>query len=179
SVFSNTGAMADHRLPMRSELGLPFAMALDASLSGGGLPNSEFLKETKVAQFISVLTEELKANRGRAVVIAGRRQPPEVHALVAKINETIGAHGTTLEYIEDPEPARPSHRDSIAKLANDIETGKVSMLIMLGGNPVYDAPANLDFAGKLGKVATSIHVSDYQDETSKQATWHIPRAHFL
>ena len=179
SVFSNTGAMADHRLPMRSELGLPFAMALDASLSGGGLPGSEFLKETKVAQFISVLTEELKANRGRAVVIAGRRQPKEVHALVAKINETIGAHGTTLDYVEDPEPARLSHLASIDKLAKDMVAGKVSTLVMLGGNPVYDAPADLDFAGALAKVGTSIHVSEYQDETSKLTTWHIPRAHFL
>jgi molybdopterin-containing oxidoreductase family iron-sulfur binding subunit len=179
SVFSNTGAMADHRLAMRSELGLPFAMALDAALSGGGLPNSEFLKETKVAQFISVLAEELKANSGRAVVIAGRRQPPIVHAIVAKINQTIGAPGATLDYVEDPEPARPTHVKSIAQLAQDMSAGKVTTWFILGGNPVYDAPADLDFASALGKVKNSVHLSLYQDETSMKATWHVPKAHFL
>ncbi len=184
SVFSNTGAMADHRLPMRSELGLPFAMALDASLSGGGMPNSEFLKESKVAQFISVLTEELKANRGRAVVIAGRRQPPEVHALVAKINDAIGAPGATLDYVEDPEPGRLPHLQSIQQLAQDMNAGRVPMLVILGGNPVYDAPKDLDgkgldFATALSKVKTSIHLSEYQDETSHKTTWHVPKAHFL
>ncbi|HEY5925631.1 MAG TPA: TAT-variant-translocated molybdopterin oxidoreductase [Kofleriaceae bacterium] len=179
SVFSNTGAMADHRLSMRSELGLPFAMALDASLSGGGLPASEFLKETKVAQFIAVLTEELKANAGRAVVLAGRRQPAEVHALVAKINHAIGAVGTTLDYVEDPEPGRPSHLESIRTLAQDMAAGRVPMLIILGGNPVYDAPVDLDFAAALAKVKTSIHLSEYQDETSLKTSWHVPKAHFL
>jgi len=181
SVFSNTGAMADHRLGMRSELGLPFTMALDAALSGGGLPNSEFLKETKVAQFISVLAEELKANSGRAVVIAGRRQPPEVHALVAKINQTIGAVGSTLDYVEDPEPARVRHVDSIAALAKDMNDGKVETLVILGGNPVYDAPADLKFGEALAanKVKTSIHLSEYADETSQKTTWHLPKAHFL
>jgi MoCo/4Fe-4S cofactor protein with predicted Tat translocation signal len=179
SVFSNTGAMADHRLAMRSELGLPFAMALDASLSGGGLPNSEFLKETKVAQFISVLTEELKANQGRAVVIAGRRQPAEVHALVAKINQAIGAPGATLDYVEDPEPGRLSHLQSITTLVQDMAAGRVPMLVILGGNPVYDAPADLDFAAALSKAKTSIHLSEYQNETSQKTSWHVPKAHFL
>jgi molybdopterin-containing oxidoreductase family iron-sulfur binding subunit len=179
SVFSNTGAMADHRLAMRSELGLPFAMALDAALSGGGLPNSEFLKESKVAQFISVLAEELKANSGRAVVIAGRRQPREVHALVAKINQAIGAPGATLDYVEDPEPGRLSHLESITELVKAMNADAVPMLVILGGNPVYDAPADLDFAGALAKVKTSLHLSEYQDETSQLTTWHVPKAHFL
>ncbi len=180
SVMSNTGAMADHRLGMRSELGLPFAMALDASLSGGGLPNSEFLKESKVAQFISVLTEELKANAGRAVVIAGRRQPKEVHALVAKINATIGAPGATLDYAEDPEPTRVPHVQSIKALAGDMMASKVNTLIILGGNPVYDAPADCEFETALGKVKnTSLHLSEYADETSLKTKWHVPKAHFL
>jgi Fe-S-cluster-containing dehydrogenase component len=184
SVMSNTGAMADHRLGMRSELGLPFAMALDAALSGGGLPSSEFLKETKVAQFISVLAEELRANAGRSVVIAGRRQPAEVHALVAKINQAIGAPGATLDYHEDPDPGRPSHLKSITTLVQDMNAGRVGTLIILGGNPVYDAPADLDFARALDELTkrakgVSIHLSEYQDETSLKTTWHLPKAHFL
>ena len=179
STFTNTGAMADHRLPMRSELGLTFALALDAALGGGSVPQSEFLKEEKPSTFLKFLTQELRANSGRAVVLAGRRQPPEVHALVAKINQAIGAVGATLDYVEDPDPDRPSHHDAIRALATAIDKNAVQTLIILGGNPVYDAPADLDFAGKLAKVQTSIRLGEYEDETSKKTTWHVPRAHFL
>ncbi|NJM90935.1 MAG: hypothetical protein HC863_01245, partial [Myxococcales bacterium] len=71
STFTGTGALADHRLPLRSELVLPLLMELDASLSGGAAPGAEFLREPKIAQFVSVLVEELKANRG--ALGAGRR----------------------------------------------------------------------------------------------------------
>jgi molybdopterin-containing oxidoreductase family iron-sulfur binding subunit len=179
SVMSNTGALADHRLAMRSELGLPFAQALDAALTGGGMPASEYIQENKVTQFITVLAEELKANAGKAVVVCGRRQPPQVHALVAKINQTIGAVGTTLDYIEDLDPPRLHHLESIRQLATDMTNGRVDTLIILGGNPVYDAPVDLDFAAALTKVKTSIHLSEYTDETSLKTTWHLPKAHFL
>ncbi len=180
STFSHTGAMADHRVAIRSEHGLALALALDAALGGGGgTPNAEILREKKVDQHLRVLVEELQANKGRAVVIAGRRQPPEVHALVARINNALGAVGSTLDYHEDPEPDRPRHIDSMAALAKDMAAGKVKTLVVLGGNPVYDAPVDLDFAAALGKVETSVHLHDYQNETSQKTTWHVPRAHFL
>ncbi|MDB4953034.1 MAG: molybdopterin oxidoreductase, iron-sulfur binding subunit [Myxococcales bacterium] len=180
SVFSNTGALADHRLGLRAELGLPFAMELDARLGGGGTPQkASFLDETKVATFINVLVEELKANAGRAVVIAGRRQPAEVHALVARINQQIGAPGVTLDYVEDPDTDRLTHLESIKQLAQQITAGHVKGLVILGGNPVYDAPADLDFAKLLKQIPTTVHLSEYADETSQACTWHVPRAHFL
>ncbi|MBA2543348.1 MAG: 4Fe-4S dicluster domain-containing protein [Deltaproteobacteria bacterium] len=179
SVFSHTGAMADHRLGLRSELGLPFALALDAALGGGAAPTSAFLKEAKIKKFLDVLIEELQANRGKAVVVAGRRQPPEVHALVARINEKLDAVGKTLDYIEDPDLDRPSHLQSITALARDMQAGKVETLVIIGGNPVYDAPVDLDFAGALAKVRTTLHLSEYLDETSQKCTWHVPKAHFL
>jgi MoCo/4Fe-4S cofactor protein with predicted Tat translocation signal len=179
STFSHTGAMADHRLPLRSEHGLPFAMALGAALGIGAPPASELVKEPKVQSFVRVLAEELQQNRGRAVVIAGRRQPPEVHALVARINQQLDAVGKTLEYVEDPELDRPSHVKSLQALALEMSAGKVGALVILGGNPVYDAPADLDFGNALAKVRTSIHLSEFVNETSLKATWHLPRAHFL
>jgi molybdopterin-containing oxidoreductase family iron-sulfur binding subunit len=187
STLSHTGAMADHRLPLRSELGLPFVQALDAQLGGGSpLPTSAFLKEGKVDEFLAVLVEELKEMRAgangkpcRAVVIAGRRQPPEVHALVARINDWLGANGSTLEYIAESEPERPTHLMSIATLAKDMAANQVKTLVIIGGNPVYDAPADLNFASALKSVELSVHLSLYLDETSQLTTWHIPRAHFL
>jgi molybdopterin-containing oxidoreductase family iron-sulfur binding subunit len=181
STFTNTGVVADHRLPLRSELGLPFVAALDAALGGGMAPGSDFLKEQKVGQFLLALADELRSNAGKAIVIAGRRQPAVVHALVAKINAAIGAPGATLEYLDDPEPDRPHHVTAIGNLAKAMDAGQVKTLLIIGGNPVYDAPADLDFAGKLAnpKVETTIHFSEYEDETSKKCKWHVPRAHFL
>jgi molybdopterin-containing oxidoreductase family iron-sulfur binding subunit len=179
SLFTNTGAMADHRLALRAELGLPFAMALDAALGGGAPVAAEILKEPKVEKYVKVLVDELKQNKGKSVVIAGRRQPPEVHALVARINEAIGAPGATLEYVEDPDGERPSHLRAISELAREMTAGRVGTLVVIGGNPVYDAPVDLDFAAALKNVKTSIHLHDYHNETSQLATWHVPRAHFL
>ncbi|HMG55453.1 MAG TPA: TAT-variant-translocated molybdopterin oxidoreductase, partial [Kofleriaceae bacterium] len=179
SAFTNTGAMADHRLGLRSELGLPFALALDARLSGGTEPQSEFLKETRTKNFLQHLVEELRKNGGKSVVIAGRRQPPEVHALVARINQAIGAPGHTLDYVEDPDGDRPTHLRAITELTRAMAAGQVGTLIMLGGNPVYDAPADLDFAAALKTVKTSIHLHEHRNETSLASAWHVPRAHFL
>ncbi|HEU0033050.1 MAG TPA: TAT-variant-translocated molybdopterin oxidoreductase [Kofleriaceae bacterium] len=180
STFSNTGAMADHRLGLRSELGLPIAMALDAALGGGSTANARFLTEdVKVKRFLDVLVKELNQNKGRAVVIAGRRQPPAVHALVARINERLGAVGATLDYVEDVEPNRVSHLEAITTLGRELAANKVETLVILGGNPVYDAPADLEFGKHLANVRNSIHLSEYVNETSQKCSWHVPKAHFL
>ena len=176
SALSNTGAMADHRLGVRSEHCFVIALALDAMLSGGSMPSSELLGEAKVKRFLEVLVEELRENRGRAVVIAGRKQPAEVHALVARINEALQA---PIEYYADPDPERPAHLASIQSLVADMKSGAVQNLYILGGNPVYDAPADLDFAGALAKVGNSVHLSEMVNETSQKTSWHLPKAHYL
>jgi MoCo/4Fe-4S cofactor protein with predicted Tat translocation signal len=181
SVFTNTGAMADHRLALRAELVLPLAIALDARLSSGTAPAAAFLQESRVENFLRFLVDELKdqLKTGRAVVIAGRRQPPEVHAIVARINQKLGAPGQTVDHVEDPDGDRPSHLRAITELTRAMTAGQVGTLIMLGGNPVYDAPADLDFAAALGRVKTSVHLHEYRNETSLASSWHVPRAHFL
>jgi len=178
SIYSQTGATADHRLPLRSELIAPLTAALDAAITGGPAPSAEFLAEAKVSKFVGALVEELKANRGRAVVVAGRRQPAAVHALVAKINQALGAVGNTVDYL-DVGDDRPTHAEGIAQLVADMNGGRVKTLFILGGNPVYDAPADLDFLTALSKVETSVHLSEWDDETSAKCTWHVPRANYL
>jgi molybdopterin-containing oxidoreductase family iron-sulfur binding subunit len=180
STFSATGAAADHRLPLRSELILPFLMGLEAKLGGGNPPPAEFLNEEKLAHWMSVLADELNQNRNSSVLVAGRRQPPEVHALVARINEALGAVGRTVEYLPDPDPARLDHGQAIARLVSELQQGQVDYLFVLGGNPVFDAPSDLDFAGALAKVKrASVHLSEFENETSLATTWHVPRAHYL
>src|SRR5581483_11064804 len=68
---------------------------------------------------------------------------------------------------------------SLTSLVEDMRAGRVETLVMLGGNPVYDAPADLDFAKALDRVGVRIHLSLYDDETSRLCHWHLPEAHFL
>ncbi|MEZ4401835.1 MAG: 4Fe-4S dicluster domain-containing protein [Kofleriaceae bacterium] len=177
SAYTHAGVVADHRLPLRSEHILPFLQAMDAALTGGAAEGSEVLGDAKVAPFLKALVEDINATRGGAVLLAGRRQPPIVHALVAKINTALG--GGMVTYTEDPEPTRADHADSLAAVVRDLKAGQVQTLIMLGGNPVYDAPADLDFAAALAQAKTSVHLSEYANETSVASSWHVPRAHFL
>ena len=116
---------------------------------------------------------------GRAVVVAGPRQPAEVHALVAAINHKLGNVGKTVVYYPDPQPKRPSHAAAIEALVKRMKTGEVATLLILGGNPVYNAPANLKFAEALKKVPNSVHLALHEDETSQLCTWHLSRAHYL
>ncbi len=177
SAYSSTGVMADHRLPVRSEHVLPVAQLLEALLVGGAQPRADIVSDPKVKKVVEALAREIKRNTGRVVVLAGRKQPAAVHALAARLNQTYGS--STVEHLEDPAPTRPSHAEAIATLAREIKQQQVETLFILGGNPVYDAPADLDFSTLLGQVATSVHLSEYANETSAKATWHVPRAHYL
>ncbi|HLU65462.1 MAG TPA: Fe-S-cluster-containing hydrogenase [Kofleriaceae bacterium] len=180
STFTLTGASADHRLPLRSELIKPFLLALEQRIqgAGGAASPSKAMAEPKVARFLEVLAKDLAQNRGAAVIAVGPRQPAEVHAIAARVNALLGAQQTVV-YTEDPDPERPSHAADLEALVADMQSGAVDTLLILGGNPVYDAPAGLDFAGALAKVKTSVHLSSYSDETSAACTWHLPRAHYL
>jgi molybdopterin-containing oxidoreductase family iron-sulfur binding subunit len=60
-----------------------------------------------------------------------------------------------------------------------MSSGQVQTLVILGGNPAYTAPADLQFAVSLSKVASSIHLGLDDDETAAAAKWHVPEAHFL
>jgi MoCo/4Fe-4S cofactor protein with predicted Tat translocation signal len=176
STPSNTGAMADHRLPLRSQEVEAFARALasrlDVPLRG---PGAVGLPE----QWIAALARDLRSHRGRSLVVAGDQQPPAVHALAHALNEALGNFGKTVICTE-PLEARPvGQMASLAELVADMNAGRVQMLLMLGGNPVYTAPADLEFASQLLKIPLRVHLSLYHDETSELCHWHIPETHFL
>src|SRR5690606_41735658 len=54
----------------------------------------------------------------------------------------------------------------------------VSTLVVLDSNPVYTAPADVDFTAALGRVATKVHLGLYRDETAEKCDWHVPLAHY-
>ena len=60
-----------------------------------------------------------------------------------------------------------------------MNAGQVDILLILGANPVYTAPADLRFADAMEKVPLRVHLSSHEDETSERCHWQIPEAHFL
>ena len=180
-VYSLTGAMADHRLRLQSRQIAPFLAALAARLapsaagaasqSGAGVPGLD-------ARWIDALARDLQANRGKGLIVAGERQPAAVHAAVCALNTHLGNTGKTVSYYETKDAALPSV-SSLASLVSSIKGGAVQTLVILGGNPLFDAPADLDFASAMAKVPHTIALGYTVDETSEKAEWHIPRAHYL
>jgi MoCo/4Fe-4S cofactor protein with predicted Tat translocation signal len=172
---SVTGATADHRLPLRaSEVGL-FARALAAKLGLGG----SAAVPAGAEKWLEAVAKDLQQHRGTSLVVAGEQQPAEVHALAHAINAALGNAGATLYYTEPVEGNPVNHLESIRELCADMDADKVNLLLMLGGNPIYDAPHDLDFKTKLKKVRNAIHLSPYFDETSEYCQWHVAESHFL
>ena len=170
---SVTGSTADTRLPLSASEVELFARALAAKLGlGGGAALSG-----EAEKWLDAVVKDLQSARGASLVIAGEYQPAAVHALAHAINASLGNVGTTLYYTEPIELAGGS--ESLIELCADLDTGKVDQLLIVGGNPVYDAPHDLDFSSKLLKAHTSVHVSPYFDETSAYCTWHISESHYL
>ncbi|HEX6504807.1 MAG TPA: TAT-variant-translocated molybdopterin oxidoreductase [Terriglobales bacterium] len=178
STMTSTGAKADHRLPVQAAKIEQFARALASGIGvnagAGQLGDAE-------AKFAAAIGDELKTHHGSSVVIAGDNQPPVVHALAHAINQALGNVGQTVVYT-DPVSAIPvNSTDSLRDLVSDMRAGKVDMLIILGGNPAYDAPADFGFgdALKSAKVPLRIHLGLHQNETAELCHWHVNEAHYL
>jgi Fe-S-cluster-containing hydrogenase components 1 len=180
-----TGAKADHRLALRPSEVEGFARAVATAL-GANTGGSTAPAYTQHASWIAALVRDLQANRGKCVVIPGDEQSPAVHALAHAMNETLGNVGQTvlytdpLEIASNDEQARKSQTEGFRELVGEMDAGRVEALIMLGGNPVYNAPADLRFdKARLDKVKLRVHLSLYKDETSELCHWHIPESHYL
>jgi len=177
SVPSPTGTIADHRLPLRpSELGR-FAQALAAGIAGGQPGDGETPGEH--SKWLDALARDLSANRGQSLVIPGEFESPEVQRAAHQINSALGNIGKTIEYTPEPDGGRTSQSDGLRELAGEMGDGQADVLIILGANPVYAAPADLKFAERIMKPRLRVHLSPYLDETSRLCHWHVPETHFL
>jgi molybdopterin-containing oxidoreductase family iron-sulfur binding subunit len=175
TAMTSTGGKAEHRLPLRYGDIEAFTRELAAVVGGGASPDGPH------AQWIAAVAKDLLAHRGASAVIPGETQSPVVHALAHTINGALGNAGTTVIYT-DPIVFGPDATDPVAslrELAGELDAGHVDVLLLLGGNPVYDAPADFEFAQKLAKASTSIHMSLHRNETSALAHWVLPERHFL
>lgn len=175
SSYTTTGATADHRLAVKPSEVERFARALYAKMSGGGAV-------TGVDDaFLSAVAEDLQKDPGATVVIPGDEQSPALQAIAHALNGVIGAIGKTVTYHAPVEFDVQDQSALMKALAADLTAGSVSLLLTLGGNPVYDAPGDL----KLREVFLSekcplrVHLSRYEDETSETSHWHLPESHDL
>ncbi|MBI4788461.1 MAG: TAT-variant-translocated molybdopterin oxidoreductase [Chloroflexi bacterium] len=173
-----SGAKSDHRLPLRAADIEGFARALANAL---GVPRiSRGQPPAQVPpKWVDALAGDLKARAGRSIVIAGESQPPIVHAIAHAINATLGNAGQTVVYADPVEQNPTDQMASLRDLVADLSDGRVQMLMMIGCNPVYNAPADLRFRDYLAKAGVRVHAGLYRDETAALCQWHIPQAHEL
>src|SRR5581483_5144472 len=169
------GAKADHRLAMRPDE-IVAALRYLAGLLGAG-PGEWTQAENAHSAWLKAVADDLNQNKGRALLHAGREQAVEVHVLTDVINHALGAHGSTINLIAPIEAMPGSKQQSISELAGDMASGKIDTLIILGANPVYDAPPELDFAARLRGVPFSVSLARYDDETAVACKWRVPAVH--
>ena len=165
-LMTLTGMNADHRLRVAgSQVQAKAAQLAQAILNNAATED----------KWIAECAKDLAANRGKVLVVAGQRQPMAVHLLAYAINNALGAIGTTVVFHDAPRPPE----GTIADLAQALNAGQVDTLVITGGNPVYSAPANLNWAATQRKARELIRLGYFEDETARSCDLHIPEAHYL
>lgn len=172
-----TGSNADHRLAVRPSQVEAFARAVAARLGVAGAAAPE--GEVPGQDWLEPLAADLQRAGGNALVVAGERQPPVVHALALAMNQALGSLGNTVTLIEPlvVNPVDPNV--AIRGLVDDLNGGGVNTLVILEGNPVYTAPADVQFAEAVQQAQNRIYLGYHPDETAALATWYIPSTHYM
>ncbi len=176
SVPTVTGACADHRRALRPGAVTDFLAQLWQAV-GLGEPRPPKGDSGVDRAFIDQLAADLKANRGRSAIIIGRTPDSEAGRFVDVFNRELGNIGRTI--VPADAVAEPTTFAEMRQLDKRLLDGRVETLLILGGNPVYNAPRDLAFAESLAKVKNTIHLGLHDDETSRLCDWHLSRAHYL
>lgn len=174
---TNTGAAADHRLAVKpSELdNISRAIAQGLGVSGA---NPGSLKPEH-ATFVNAVVKDLRSHAGRSVVVPGEYQPWHLHVLAAQINQALGNVGATVTTGGSLFSYPVDNYASLADLVKDMNAGVVETLVIVRTNPVYSAPADLNFKEALKKVKWRAHFGTHRDETAEYCQWHVPATHYL
>ncbi len=181
--FTVTGGTADHRLRMRPSEVAGFAADLAGRLGMGGnqlqVVGGGAAGGDARARWLNVLVKDLNGHRGRSLVIAGPRQPAIVHAIAFQINQALGNAGSTVSYVPTLAVDTVAQVERLRELAGEMASGVVRQLVILGADPAYTAPADLELAANIKKVPVSLYLGLENDETAAVAGFSIPQAHYL
>ncbi len=177
TTMTLTGAKADHRLAVKPSQMTEIVKAIATAMGVSGATSTY----TDNAQWIQMMAKDFIAHKGKSLVIVGQNQPPMVHALAHAINAALGNVGQTVSYTEPFQMnAETAQTDMLRQLIGEIDGGAVKMLVVLGGNPVYNTPSDLKLNGeRMNKIPLRIHLGQYVDETAELCQWHVAEKHFL
>ena len=171
-----TGSVADHRLALRAGQIEGFIRALAQTLGVvEGQPEMDALQN----RWVEAIANDLEQHQGAGLVIVGDTQPPAIHALAHAINSVLGNVDNTVIYTNPVEANPVNQTESLQALVGDMAAGQVELLLIMGGNPAYNAPVDVNFAEALQQVEFKVHLSLYEDETSFLCNWHLPQTHYL
>ncbi len=169
-----TGSMADERLACAAGDVPALAKEMARLIAADRTPKSS----GPWAKWLEAAVRDLFANRGASLVIAGEGQPGVVHDLVAAINDAlINPKTVSYGYCAEAVPVRQV--ESLRSLAADLHGGEVDLLVVVGGNPAYNAPVDLDIPGGLRRVKRCVHLGLAYNETAQFCQWHVPESHYL
>jgi molybdopterin-containing oxidoreductase family iron-sulfur binding subunit len=174
--YTLTGGMADHRKPLAASL-IPAAAAIIAEIleikDGAALAAAA---PAGLKEWLAPAVRDLIDHKGQAVVLAGSRYGAEVHALVAAINNALGAYGSTIELLEN---GKEAPLGGAAELEAALASGSVKTLVSLTpSNLLFDAPASVAKAIQ-EKAVKLVHLGHLPNATGRAAMLHIPSAHYL
>ena len=184
SNYTVTGSMADHRLRLPSTHVADYAIALAKAIVGGDVKLPDGVKKSFAdakasgveipAEWISAVAKDLIEFKGQSAVVVGPNQPPVVQLAAAAINSALGNYGDVIA-------VRPLAKDDARKTLADLVPNLKSTrtLVMIGGNPVYSAPADYQLAEKLKAVKNVVRLGLFPDESSEAANWVLPMSHSL
>jgi molybdopterin-containing oxidoreductase family iron-sulfur binding subunit len=170
SLFTLTGANADHRLRVAASAVGKVAEFISTWAASPGKEISPPPRDFQ-SQWAFNCANDLLAAGKNALVVAGQRQPIEVHLLAHAINSALGAIGNTVTLIPAQETTQA-----------DLKNASVSdTLVIVGGNPAYNSLMPC-LRGETQASPTIVRLGYYEDETT-QTPWHsqwlFPAAHYL
>ena len=166
-----SGSIADHRFRVKSGevAGLAYQLAKACGVASANAPGS-------APDWLNPVAQDLQSAKGRCVVVPGEYQPEAVHLAAYAINAALGNVGQTVSVLEGVEP---DNTHTIEELTNDLNSGKIETLVIVGQNPVYSTPASLNFQDAIRKARLVVRLGQMFDETSRFSHWHVPEAHYL
>jgi molybdopterin-containing oxidoreductase family iron-sulfur binding subunit len=168
------GANADHRLPVKPSEVEGIVRAIAAGL---GLPVDGGTKEH--AEWLGPMLKDLQRRAGASAVLAGESLSPAAHAIVHLINQQLGNVGATVLYTAPIVAESVDRIASLTDLVRDMAETRVDVLLVIGGNPAYTAPADVAFTDAMMKVPFRARLGLYDDETSERCHWILPETHSL
>ncbi len=179
STPTTTGLKAEHRLGLRASEIPAFVAELAKAVGVAGVDAPSYVWDDGQKKFLGALVKDLKAHAGKSVVIPGLYQDSSVAALALAINDALGNLGKTAFETDPVNPMPSDQAGDLQALVSNLNAGKVDWLVILNANPIYTAPADLNFAAAFDKAKTVAHLGSHLNETGSIAHWHIPAAHFL